>query len=66
MEGNKKCYFQLKENRFNLARRKAGMSYRREQEMLLLPQIDYATWRNVLEKGNWILKKVLKELQMDG
>jgi hypothetical protein len=43
MEGNKKCYFQLKENRFNLARRKAGMSYRREQEMLLLPQIDYAT-----------------------
>jgi hypothetical protein len=41
MEG--KCYFQLKENRFNLARRKAGMSYRREQEMLLLPQIDYAT-----------------------
>jgi hypothetical protein len=40
MEGNKKCHFQLKENTFNLARRKEGMSYKWEQKMLLL-QINF-------------------------
>ncbi len=36
MQGNKKCYFQFKENTSSLARRKEGMSYKWEQEMLLL------------------------------